>query len=485
MSQIGWNLEQTYTELPELFYSHVEPNPVKDPQLVFLNGSLAQQLGLDPYVLQSDEGVQQLAGNVLPEGADPIAQAYAGHQFGSFTMLGDGRAHLLGEHVTGDGSRYDIQLKGAGATPYSRGGDGRAALGPMLREYMISEALYGLGVPTNRSLAVTITGESIQRDAPEIGAVLTRVAKSHIRVGTFQYARQFGSYDDLKGLADYALERHFTGYEEADNRYLFLLHEVVKRQAKTISQWQLVGFVHGVMNTDNMTISGESIDYGPCAFMNTYNQETVFSSIDFYGRYKYGNQPKIAAWNLARFAETLLLLIGDEDDETLGKAENVVHQFFDYYQDEWMKGMRRKLGLQTSQAGDETLIDELLTLMKDHEADFTNTFRDLTLGKFDESTWFGTEDFKAWYQKWQARLESEDATNEQIKAVMKRANPSVIPRNHQVEAAIQAADEEGDLSVMDDLLRVLADPYAYSEAQEAYTDPPEESDDDFVTYCGT
>ncbi|MET3683166.1 uncharacterized protein YdiU (UPF0061 family) [Alkalibacillus flavidus] len=484
MSEIGWRLQQPYMQLPDKFYEEIEPEPVRDPQLVFLNGNLAQSLELDPYKLQSEEGVQQLVGNQLPHGARPISQAYAGHQFGSFTMLGDGRAHLLGEHVTSDGRRFDIQLKGSGQTPYSRGGDGRAVLGPMLREYVISEALHALGVPTNRSLAVSVTGEPVRREQTEIGAVLMRVSASHLRVGTFQYARQWGSVDDLKALADYALERHFEGYEEADNRYLFLLEEVVKRQAKTVSQWQLIGFVHGVMNTDNMTISGESIDYGPCAFMNTYDQETVFSSIDFYGRYKYGNQPKIAAWNLARFAESLLPLIGD-DDETLKRAEEVVHRFIDYYRDEWMRGMRRKLGLVNEEDADETLIDDLLTLMKEHEADFTNTFRGLTLSEYEGMALFQMDGFKEWKSRWEERLTRQEAKSDDVAELMRQSNPAIIPRNNHVEAAIRAAEEEGDLSAMDDLLRVLSNPYAYSDEQEAYTEPPDESDDDFVTYCGT
>ncbi|GAA0459757.1 protein adenylyltransferase SelO [Alkalibacillus silvisoli] len=484
MTGMGWNLEHTYTQLPELFYSHVKPTPVEALQIVFLNGSLANSLGLDRQALQSEEGLNIFSGNKLPENSTPIAQAYAGHQFGHFTMLGDGRAHLLGEQVAPDGKRYDVQLKGSGQTPYSRRGDGRAVLGPMLREYVISEAMYALGVPSNRSLAVVVTGEAVKRETVKPGAILTRVADSHLRVGTFQYARQFGTTDDLRELADYALERHYSGYEEVENRYIFLLEEVMKRQAKAVSQWQLVGFIHGVMNTDNMTISGETIDYGPCAFMNAYDPETVFSSIDEQGRYKYGNQPRIAMWNLARLAESLLPLIDEDEDEAVKKAEEIVHQFIDYYRDDWLEGMRAKLGIFNSEDGDETLIDELLSLMKEHEADFTNTFRGLTLEEFDELKLFQTEGFTQWYQKWQERLNRQEETKEKSLELMKKHNPSVIPRNHRVEEALEAAEKDGDLTVVENLLRVLSKPYAYTKDQLEYT-KPDDSDDDYMTFCGT
>ncbi|WP_307068034.1 protein adenylyltransferase SelO [Alkalibacillus filiformis] len=485
MTNIGWNLENSYTELPNIFYSEAEPTPVESPQLVFLNGGLAKSLGLDPRALQSEEGVATFSGNKIPDGSKPIAQAYAGHQFGHFTMLGDGRAHLLGEQVAPDGKRYDIQLKGSGPTPYSRRGDGRAALGPMLREYIMSEALHALGIASNRSLAVVVTGEPVHRETVYPGAILTRVSESHLRVGTFQYARQWGKEEDLKELADYALERHFTGYENAENRYLFLLEEVVKRQAKVISDWQLVGFIHGVMNTDNMTISGETIDYGPCAFMNAYDLETVFSSIDEQGRYKYGNQPRIAMWNLARLAESLLPIMSDDPESMVEVAEKTVYQFIELYKEHWMEGMRSKLGLFNTEEDDETLIDELLTLMKDHEADFTNTFRSLTLGKFEGIDLFGSEGFNNWYQKWQERLSRQDESEEQSKELMKQSNPSVIPRNHRVEEALEAAENDGDLTVMESLLRVLSKPYAYTPDQEEYTKLPPESDDDYRTFCGT
>ncbi|NQD67485.1 YdiU family protein, partial [Bacillus haikouensis] len=324
MSKTGWNLNNSYNRLPEAFYTNLELNPVEAPELVILNGQLAEKLGLERSALQREEGIRVLAGNEVPEGGSPLAQAYAGHQFGHFNMLGDGRAILLGEQITPSKERYDIQLKGSGRTPYSRGGDGRAALGPMLREYIISDAMHALGIPTTRSLAVVTTGEVIIRETTLPGAVLTRTASSHLRVGTFQYAARFGSVEDLRALADYAIERHYPDALQAGNRYLFLLEEVIKRQAALVAKWQLAGFIHGVMNTDNMTISGETIDYGPCAFMDTFDPETVFSSIDTGGRYAYGNQPPIAGWNLARFAETLLPLLHKDEETSLKLAQEAI-----------------------------------------------------------------------------------------------------------------------------------------------------------------
>lgn len=480
----GWSFDNSYARLPEFFYSRLDPNPVRAPKLIVLNGPLAASLGLNEQALRSAEGAAVLAGNRVPEGAEPLAQAYAGHQFGHFTMLGDGRALLLGEQMTPAGERFDIQLKGSGETPYSRRGDGRAALGPMLREYIISEAMHALGIPTTRSLAVTATGETILRETELPGAVLTRVAASHIRVGTFQYAAAGGTVQNLRTLADYTLQRHYPEAAGADNRYLALLREVVRRQASLIAKWQLVGFIHGVMNTDNMALSGETIDYGPCAFMDTYDPETVFSSIDTYGRYAYGNQPPIAGWNLARFAEALLPLLHDDEEQAVRLAQDAVSEFTGLYQGHWLAGMRAKLGLHGEDPQDEALAKDLLDLMQQHQADYTNTFRLLTLGRPEETAMSGTPEFEAWLKRWHTRLGGEQGA-EASRERMRSSNPAVIPRNYRVEEALSAAVEEGDLSVMERLLAALANPYAYAPEQDEYAAPPEPSSCRYRTFCGT
>ncbi|MBY0754149.1 YdiU family protein [Clostridium sardiniense] len=480
-----FNLESTYARLPEKFFTKQNPSHVPSPKLIKLNYPLIESLGLNAKALESTEGVDIFAGNKIPEGAKPIAQSYAGHQFGHFTMLGDGRAVLLGEHITPEGERVDIQLKGSGRTPYSRGGDGKASLGPMLREYIISEAMNALGIPTTRSLAVVTTGESIIRETRLPGAILTRVASSHIRVGTFQYASQWGTVEELRELADYTLKRHFKEVENKENPYLFLLQEVIKRQAELIAKWQLVGFIHGVMNTDNMTISGETIDYGPCAFMDTYDPATVFSSIDIQGRYAYGNQPGIGGWNLARFAETLLPLLHINQDEALKLAQDAVSNFAKLYKDKWISGMRAKLGIFNEEAEDEELIENLLNIMKEYGADYTNTFRNLTFDKIESTELSGNDEFNKWYELWQARLERQEESKDDSKELMKNNNPAVIPRNHRVEEAIDAAVKDGDYSVMDRLLDALSKPYAYSKEQEYYSILPEPSNCKYKTYCGT
>ncbi|WP_100397860.1 protein adenylyltransferase SelO [Bacillus sp. FJAT-44742] len=485
ITEAGWNLDNSYARLPKLFFSSLEPDPVRSPKLVIFNHSLAESIGLEPEALESKDGAALFAGNEIPEGSTPLAQAYAGHQFGNFTMLGDGRALLLGEQMTPSGERYDIQLKGSGRTPYSRGGDGRAGLGPMLREYIMSEAMHALGVPTNRSLAVVTTGEPVYRENILPGAVLTRVASSHLRVGTFQYAAKGTSVEDLQSLADYAIERHFPEIKEHERPYLSLLGRVVERQADLIAKWQLIGFIHGVMNTDNMTVSGETIDYGPCAFMNAYDPETVFSSIDVQGRYAYGNQPPIAGWNLARFAETLLPLIEKDQEQAVSLAQDEVSRFPELFKQNWLKGMRSKLGLLSKEEEDESLIENLLTIMQRHEADFTNTFRALTLGKLEGIGLFDSEDFSKWHEKWQERVSRQEVSKDSIQEVMRKSNPSVIPRNHRVEEALEAAVAHEDYSVMEKLLDVLADPYAYSPEQDEYTTLPEPSGRPYRTYCGT
>ena len=482
MTKIGWNFDNSYVRLPGLFYSAVMPTAAEAPELVVFNEPLARLLGLDADKLVT-EGAEIFSGNNIPEGAEPLAQAYAGHQFGYFTMLGDGRAILLGEQMTPDGKRVDIQLKGAGRTPYSRGGDGRAALGPMLREYIISEAMHGLGIPTTRSLAVVNTGEEVVREEMLPGAVLTRIADSHLRVGTFEYVARFGKTEDIRMLADYAIKRHYPQVENADNRYLAFLQEVISRQASLIAKWQLVGFIHGVMNTDNMTISGETIDYGPCAFMDTYDPATVFSSIDHQGRYAYGNQPYIAVWNLARLAESLVPLIHEEQEEAIKLAENALSKFPSLFESQMLAGYRAKLGIFNEEEKDQVLVDELLELMQKQKADYTNSFRGLTLQGM-ESTPLSGKEFKHWYEKWQARLERQERTKEAIQAQMKASNPTVIPRNHRVEEALAAA-MDGNNAVMEKLLRILSNPYAYEAAQEEYCTLPDKPDEPYKTYCGT
>lgn len=487
----GWNLSNSYTELPDMFYTRQEAKPVRSPQAVVLNRELAQQLGLNAEALRSKANIAVLAGNALPPGAEPLAQAYAGHQFGYFTMLGDGRALLLGEQTAPSGERFDIQLKGSGRTPYSRGGDGRAALGPMLREYIISEAMYGLRIPTTRSLAVVTTGESVVREQELRGAVLTRVASSHVRVGTFQYAAQYGTASDVRALADYVIGRHYAelaGPEAAaakHGRYLALLRAVIRRQAELIAKWQLVGFVHGVMNTDNMTLSGETIDYGPCAFIDAYDPATVFSSIDSGGRYAYGNQPYIGAWNLARLAESLLPLLHEDTEEAIKLAESELAGFDSRFQAAWLQGMRGKLGLFGEQPEDEGLIQRLLELMQSHQADFTNTFLALTFDRLVEPKLADIPEWASWLEQWETRREAQDESREASRQLMLSSNPAVIPRNHLVEEALEAAVERDDYTVMNRLLAVLSKPYAHTEEQAKYADSPPACSLPYRTFCGT
>jgi len=483
--ETGWHFDNSYARLPETLFARQLPTPVRSPKLVALNERLAAELGLNGQALRSEEGVAALAGNRIPEGAEPIAQAYAGHQFGYFNRLGDGRAILLGEQLTPNGERFDIQLKGSGRTPYSRGGDGRAALGPMLREYIVSEAMHALGIPTTRSLAVVATGEPVIRESALPGAILTRVAASHIRVGTFQFAAKWGTKEELRALADYTLKRHLPLAAEDERPYLRLLRETIRRQASLIAKWQLVGFIHGVMNTDNMAIAGETIDYGPCAFMDAYDPGTVFSSIDTNGRYAYGNQPYIAAWNLARFAETLLPLLDDDEERAVRLAEEAIAEFPGLYHKEKLAGMRAKLGIFNEEAEDEALVDDLLELMQKVRADYTNTFVALTLDRPEDTAMAGTEAFAQWLARWRARLGRQQEADAASRGLMRASNPAVIPRNHRVEEALNAAANEGDFSVMERLLQALANPFAHAPEQAEYAAPPAPSDRPYRTYCGT
>ena len=480
----GWNLDNSYARLPESFFTIIKPNPVPSPKLIILNNTLAISLGLDVQELQSEDGIAVLAGNKIPKGSLPLAQAYAGHQFGHFNMLGDGRTLLLGEKINSLGQRVDIQLKGSGRTPYSRGGDGRAALGPMLREYIISEAMYALGIPTTRSLAVVTTGESVIRENELPGAILTRVAASHLRVATFQYVAQWGTVEELRILADYTIDRHYPEGSGVGNRYLYLLQEVIKRQASLVAKWQLVGFIHGVMNTDNMSISGETIDYGPCAFMDDYDPATVFSSIDTQGRYAYGNQPDIAVWNLTRFAETLLPLIHDNQEQAVKLAQEAISEFTELYHDNWLNGMRAKLGIFNKEIQDESLVEVLLSMMHKYGADYTNTFHSLTFDKISDMTMFESKEFEQWLELWKSRLERQQETKASSHQLMKNSNPAIIPRNHRVEEALEAA-VIGDYSVMKRLIDALSCPYTHQPGQSEYSTLPEKSTRPYRTFCGT
>ena len=479
-------LNNTYLNLPEIFYSRQKPSEVPSSEIVILNNDLAEDLGLDLAFLESKTGAEFLSGNKILKDTHPIAQAYGGHQFGYFTMLGDGRAVLLGEYTDKRGRIYDLTLKGSGQTVYSRGGDGKAALGPMLREYIISEAMKGLNIPTTRALSVVSTGEWIYRErGRQQGAVLARIANSHLRVGTFQFAAKWCTLDDLKALADYALNRHYRDIPENVNPYEYLLKETIKKQASLIAKWQLVGFIHGVMNTDNMAISGESIDYGPCAFMDTYDPDTVFSSIDREGRYAYKNQPEMAAWNLARFAETLLPLLSDNHEEAVKIAQEAINEFGAEYHYYWYAGMRKKLGLFTAEEDDEALISELLKLMEKYKSDYTNTFLYLTLNDLSKIDIFEEEEFKIWHKKWRERLARKDQDfNDSIK-LMKENNPTVIPRNLLVEDALNNAEENNDLSKFMQLLEAVKNPFNYEDIKWQYTEPPKHTGCAFKTYCGT
>ncbi len=480
----GWRLEHSYAGLPACLFGRVAPARVRAPRWIRFNAPLALELGLNPAAFDAPEAAALFAGNVLPENARLLAQAYAGHQFGHFTTLGDGRAILLGEQVTPSGDRRDVQLKGAGPTPYSRRGDGRAALGPMLREYLISEAMHALGVPTTRSLAVVATGEPVFREETLPGAVLARIAASHLRVGTFEWAAANGDMEALRALTDYALRRHFPEAVDPAEPALALLHAVAERQASLIARWQLVGFVHGVMNTDNMALSGETIDYGPCAFLDTYHPSAVFSSIDHQGRYAFGNQPGIARWNLARFAETLIPLLHPDETKAVEMANGVLGQFAARFGRHWLDGMRNKLGLLGSDPGDQSLAEGLLTWMHDRQADFTDTFRRLSSPELGSGLAPGDSQFEAWRKLWRSRLDAAGRSPEAVARAMQQANPAVIPRNHLVESALDAATR-GDMVPFDRLLQALAAPYDYCRPTVEFHDLPPRNSPPYRTFCGT
>lgn len=483
--------DNTYVRLPERFYARVTPSPVKGPRIVKVNRTLADLLGVSAEELSSPAGLQLLSGNALP--SDAISLAYAGHQFGHFVpRLGDGRAILLGEVVGKDGARRDIQLKGSGRTPFSRGGDGRAALGPVLREYIVSEAMAALGIPTTRALAVVATGDPVAREELLPGAVFTRVASSHIRVGTFEYFAARQDREGLITLSSYALARHFPNDVSKGKDALLLLERVVDAQANLVARWMGVGFVHGVMNTDNTSISGETIDYGPCAFLDTYDPRKRFSSIDQGGRYAFGNQPRIAQWNLARLAEALLPLLHDDEEEAVRLATAELERFTSSFEAAHGRVLRAKLGLAREQDGDAALASDLLERLASGNVDFTLFFRLLCASSADASAdasvaslFSNPGAFHEWAERWRHRLASEDVAPDARRVAMQRANPAFIPRNQRVEEAIEAAVRRDDFGPFETLVEVLARPFDEQPEHAHLAEPPGASMDGYRTFCGT
>ncbi len=479
----GFNFQNTYTNLPNIFFSKIKPVSVKNPDLLLFNKELSDYLNLDFLGMDSHYKASFLSGNSFPT-MNSYSQAYSGHQFGHFTNLGDGRAIMLGEHLLPSGQRLDIQIKGAGLTPYSRQGDGKAVLGPMLREYIVSEAMHHLNVPTTRSLSVVKTGEKVYRESPMEGAILTRVASSHLRVGTFQFALVTQNLENLETLLNYTINRHYPFINNTKEKYLYLLKVIVDKQVELITHWMRVGFVHGVMNTDNMTLSGETIDYGPCAFLDNYNSSAVFSSIDHAGRYSFGNQPLMAKWNLARFAETLLPLMQNDLNKNKNKAEKIVQNFSELFNKNWLNMMRNKLGLFKERKEDEKLIFDLLKWMESFSADYTNTFNDLLDNNILNKKQYKDLRFKEWIYRWRSRLKEECIPNNKSLALMKKNNPYVIPRNHNIEMIINEANKKNYIPLYE-LNDVLKNPYKRNKISKKYTLKPNEDEKVLKTFCGT
>ena len=480
---IGWCFDNTYYKLPNSFKENIKPIPVKKPELIILNKNLTKELNLDFSNLNNKEISEIFAGNSLPKGSNSIAQAYAGHHFGHFTMLGDGRAVLIGEHLSKKKDRYDIQFKGSGKTAFSRNGDGRAALGPMLREYIVSEAMHNLSIPTTRSLAVVKTGEEVIRETPLHGAILTRVALSHIRVGTFQYIAARQKKNELETLLNYVIKRHYPNIENSKNKAIDLLKTVLDKQIDLVVNWMRVGFIHGVMNTDNMSISGETIDYGPCAFMDTYDPKTVFSSIDQMGRYAYCNQPIITKWNLSRFAECLIPLIDQDQNKAIQLATEIINTFEKKYEEKWLNMMRDKLGLFGTDEKDKFLILDLLTWMHQKKIDYTNTFCHLMNFKIQKNKNYEDNIFQNWKKRWQKRLSTNNNTPEKYIKLMRSVNPLVIPRNHKVEEVLHEANQN-NLKPINQLLEILNNPYTEQKNIIEYQ-TPSISNEKYQTFCGT
>ncbi len=474
---IGWNFDNSYTQLPTALFTNQMPQSVASPAIAILNHNLAKQLNIHLSDIESNRLAQLLSGNELFKNSSPIAQAYAGHQFGQLNMLGDGRAILLGEHLTTENQRYDIQLKGSGQTPYSRRGDGRATLSSMLREYLISEAMYHLQIPTSRSLAIVTSGQPVYREEIHQGAILTRVASSHIRVGTFEFVSYSQPIETLKLFTNYVINRHYPELLESTNPPLELLKTVMHKQIELIVNWMRVGFIHGVMNSDNMTISGETLDYGPCAFMNSYNPQTVFSSIDSVGRYAFGNQPSIVQWNMACFAQTLLPLIDEESEKSVELAQEVISGFTDIFNQKWLSMMQKKLGIVNEQESNRELVTELLEWMHTNRTEYTNTFLALQSEPTHWGSIYSDEQFIHWYKKWQ----QQDISYE----LMRQNNPQIIPRNHLVEEALEAASKESDYTKFNELLNAISHPYSEGKELKKYQEMPNLVDTGYKTYCGT
>ncbi|MEZ0122843.1 MAG: YdiU family protein [Candidatus Reddybacter sp.] len=486
-------LQTTYRQLGEQFYSDQRPTPVADPAWICVNPALAEQLDLSVAELQSPESLQIFAGNSVVQNSHPIATVYAAHQFGGWNpQLGDGRAVLLGELIGKDGRRYDVQLKGAGQTLYSRRGDGRSALGPVLREYIVSEAMAALGIPTTRALAAVTTGEQVVRESLLPGAILTRVASSHIRIGTFQFFSAQGDIDAVKALADYVIDRHYPQAHENSDPYTALLSYVVAAQARLIAQWMAVGFIHGVMNTDNMLVCGETVDYGPCAFLDKYHPQKVFSSIDTHGRYAYANQPDIGHWNLSWLAQALLPLIDDEEAEAINKAQQALAQFSTIFGETYQYLMAEKLGFAEASTAVNQLFSDLLELMAEHQCDYTLTFRALTdrlapEGEGDrlDALYPLPAALHCWLSSWQNMLAAENIDHAVAYQLMANKNPAYIPRNHQIEAAINEATRDNDFRRFHQLVDVLSKPFTYRDADKAFAQPPKPDEEVLATFCGT
>ena len=480
LSDTGWNLQSNYTQISDKLFSELKPDEVTNPRTVIVNNELAKMLGLNLKGISEKDLSNLFSGNQLPNGAKPFAQAYAGHQFGQFTILGDGRAHIVGEQVTPEGEIFDIQYKGSGRTPYSRGGDGKAALGPMLREYLISEAMYHLGIPTTRSLAVVETGEKVYREVPLKGSILTRVASSHIRIGTFQFLAAHKDYDGMQALLDFSIKRHFRNINFSKNVAIEFIQSVMQKQIKLIVDWMRVGFIHGVMNTDNSTISGETIDYGPCAFMDSYDAKTVFSSIDTQGRYSFANQPSIIHWNLVRLAECLLPLIDKNEKKSIEIAQNTLNDFSSLFKDEWLQMMRKKIGIEDQSDEDEELINNLVKWMQSKNPDFTNTFCNLMNYEHANDEVFEDNDFDTWKKNWQERV-----NNKEYLKTMININPVLIPRNYLVEEALNEAETNNKLDKFNDLNRAISSPYQLKNVHIKYLMTPSKTNIPYKTFCGT
>ena len=480
LSDSGWNLQSSYTQISEKLFSELKPDVVTNPSTVIVNNELAEKLGLNLKGISEEDLSNLFSGNSLPHGSKPFAQAYAGHQFGQFTILGDGRAHIVGEQVTPDGEIFDIQYKGSGRTPYSRGGDGKAALGPMLREYLISEAMYYLGIPTTRSLAVVETGEKVYREVPLKGSILTRVASSHIRIGTFQFLAAHKDYEGMKSLLDFSIKRHFSNLKFSENLAIEFIKAVMQKQINLIVEWMRVGFIHGVMNTDNSTISGETIDYGPCAFMDHYDANTVFSSIDTQGRYSFANQPSIIQWNLVRLAECLLPLIDKDEKRSIEIAQNLINTFSSLFKDKWLQMMKKKLGIKDQSEDDEELINNLIKWMQQKKPDFTNTFCNLMNYDHADDEEFEDDEFNNWKREWKKRVESKEYLN-----VMMSCNPTLIPRNYLVEEALSEAETDGKFDKFNELNAIISSPYQLKKVNIKYLETPSKTNIPYKTFCGT